>query len=75
MIEYGKFEEKGYTVTVMMPSHGQEPLEWVVTVAKNGAAVREEERVPMLHAPIFGPRASDVTALEQHVELILEQLP
>lgn len=72
MTGYSVFEENGYKFETFIPSDRTEPREWLLVVTKDGEKVREL-RVPMSHAPVFGPDLEDVAALERAADPIIKE--
>jgi hypothetical protein len=67
---YANFAEKGFDFAAFMPASDVEPNKWRVVVAVNRRWVFEYE-VPMAYAPVFGPDAGDVAALEEVTDKVV----
>lgn len=71
MSEWSEFELNGWTFKAMMPDHENETQQWTVRIV-SPSGEQSALYVPMDYAPIFGPDASDVAALNVAVEQFIQ---
>ncbi len=73
MIEYSRFTLAGVEFIAFGPENETDPKEWNLQLWREGAKIRDE-RIAIVHAPIFGYDADDLATLNERVEEIIEEL-
>ena len=73
MTEYSRFTLAGVEFIAFGPENETDPKEWNLQLWREGAEIRDE-RIPIVHAPIFGYDEEDLATLNEHVEKLIAEL-
>lgn len=67
------FDLDGHSFACFLPLSDADPLEWTITVTKDGVVVRTD-KVAMTYPPIFGVDVGDLATRDAHVEIMIREL-
>lgn len=70
--EWSRFDLKGWQFRAYLPNSDNDPQEWHVTII-DPQKVIHTLTVPMDYAPVWGPDASDVFALNEAIEVFIAE--